>query len=295
MAVRPYWKGYLKLSLVTCPVQMMPATSESEKVRFHTLNRETKNRVVSHYVDAVTGKEVKEEDEVKGYQRGENDYIILEDEELEDVALDSTRTIDIDVFSPRDSIEWIWLDTPYYLSPNDPVGQEAFSVIRDAMAAEDMVGISRLVISRRERAVMLEPRGKGIVLWTLRYGDEVRDEAAYFEGIDADKPDPELMPLIQEFIKKQTRHWDSKLVSDPVQDKLLDIIEAKRKKTKRPAKAKASEPKATPNNVINIMDALRKSVEAQNRPASARRRDWLSRPPSPPRVRPPDASILPVA
>lgn len=184
MAVRPYWKGYLKLSLVTCPVQMMPATSESEKVRFHTLNRETHNRVVSHYVDAVTGKEVSDEDEVKGYQRGENDYVLLEDEELENVALDSTKTIDIDVFSPRDSIEWIWLDTPYYLSPNDPVGEEAFSVIRDAMAAEDMVGISRLVISRRERAVMLEPRGKGIVLWTLRYGDEVRNEEAYFEGIN---------------------------------------------------------------------------------------------------------------
>jgi DNA end-binding protein Ku len=266
MAVRPYWKGYLKLSLVTCPVQMMPATSESEKVRFHTLNRETNNRVVSHYVDAVTGKEVKDEDEVKGYQRGENEYIILEDEELENVALESTRTIDIDVFSPRDSIEWIWLDTPYYLSPNDPVGQEAFSVIRDAMAAEDMVGISRLVISRRERAVMLEPRGKGIVLWTLRYGDEVRDEDAYFEGIDGKPSDSEMMPLIEQFIKKQTRPWDSKLVSDPVQDKLLEIIEAKRKKTKRPVKAKAAEPKATPNNVINIMDALRKSVESENRP-----------------------------
>lgn len=266
MAVRPYWKGYLKLSLVTCPVQMMPATSESEKVRFHTLNRETHNRVVSHYVDAVTGKEVKDDDEVKGYHRSENDYIILEDEELANVALDSTRTIDIDVFSPRDSIGWIWLDTPYYLSPNDPVGEEAFSVIRDAMAAEDMVGISRLVISRRERAVMLEPRGKGIVLWTLRYGDEVRDEEAYFEAIDGAKSDSEMMPLIQQFIKKQTRHWDSKLVSDPVQDKLLEIIEAKRKKTKRLAKAKGAEPKATPNNVINIMDALRKSVEVENRP-----------------------------
>jgi len=264
MAVRPYWKGYLKLSLVTCPVQMMPARSESEKVRFHTLNRETQNRVISHYVDAVTGKEVKEEDEVKGYQRGENDYIILEDEELENVALESTRTIDINVFSPRDSIEWIWLDSPYYLSPNDPVGQEAFSVIRDAMVAENMVGISRLVISRRERAVMLEPRGKGIVLWTLRYGDEVRDEEPYFGGIDDTKSDSEMMPLIQQLIKKQTRHWDSELVSDPVQDKLLEIIKAKRKKTKRPAKAKA--PKATPNNVINIMDALRKSVEAENRP-----------------------------
>ncbi|TPK72084.1 Ku protein [Mesorhizobium sp. B2-3-3] len=266
MAVRPYWKGYLKLSLVTCPVQMMPATSESEKVRFHTLNRKTNNRVVSHYVDAVTGKEVREEDEVKGYQRGENDYIILEDEELENVALDSTKTIDIDVFSPRDSIEWIWLDTPYYLSPNDAVGEEAFSVIRDAMAAEDMVGISRLVISRRERAVMLEPRDKGIVLWTLRYGDEVRDENAYFGDIDNAKSDSQMMPLIQQFIKKQTRHWDSKLVSDPVQNKLLEIIESKRKKTKRPAKTKGAEPKATPNNVINIMDALRKSVEAENRP-----------------------------
>ena len=139
-------------------------------------------------------------------------------------------------------------------------------MIRDAMAAEDMVGISRLVISRRERAVMLEPRGKGIVLWTLRYGDEVRDEEAYFEAIDGAKSDSEMMPLIQQFIKKQTRHWDSKLVSDPVQDKLLEIIEAKRKKTKRPVKAKGAEPKATPNNVINIMDALRKSVEVENRP-----------------------------
>jgi DNA end-binding protein Ku len=265
MALRPYWKGYLKLSLVTCPVQMMPATSESEKVRFHTLNRDTHNRVVSHYVDAVTGKEVKEDDEVKGYQRGENDYIALEDEELENVALDSTKTIDIDIFAPHDSIEWVWLDTPYYLSPDDPVGQEAFSVIRDAMVAEDMVGISRLVISRRERAVMLEPRGKGIVLWTLRFGDEVRDEDAYFSEIDDKPSDSEMMPLVQQLIKKQTRHWDSKLVADPVQDNLLEIIEAKRKKTKRPTKAKASEPKATPNNVINIMDALRKSVDAENR------------------------------
>jgi len=266
MALRPYWKGYLKLSLVTCPVQMMPATSESEKVRFHTLNRETHNRVVSHYVDAVTGRAVKDEDEVKGYQRGENDYIILEDEELENIALDSTKTIDIDVFAPHDSVEWIWLDTPYYLSPDDPVGQEAFSVIRDAMAAENMVGISRLVISRRERAVMLEARGKGIVLWTLRYGDEVRDEEAYFGAIDDAPSDTKVMPLIQQLIKKQTRHWDSKLVADPVQDKLLQIIEAKRTKTKRSSKTKASEPKATPNNVINIMDALRKSVEAENRP-----------------------------
>lgn len=267
MALRPYWKGYLKLSLVTCPVQMMPATSENEKVRFHTLNRETQNRVVSHYVDSVTGKEVKDEDEVKGYQRGENDYVMLEDEELENVALDSTKTIDISTFTPRDSIEWIWLDTPYYLSPNDPVGQEAFSVIRDAMESQDMVGISRLVITRRERAVMLEPRGKGIVLWTLRYGDEVRDEYTYFGGIGDETADSEMMPLVQQLIKKQTQHWNPKMVIDPVQDRLLDIIADKKKALKKPSKAKAKAPASAPapSNVINIMDALKKSVAAETR------------------------------
>ncbi|WP_105418236.1 MULTISPECIES: Ku protein [Neorhizobium] len=267
MAVRPYWKGYLKLSLVTCPVQMMPATSENEKVRFHTLNRETQNRVVSYYVDSVTGKEVRQEDEVKGYQRGEDEYIILEDDELENVALDSSKTIDISTFTPRDTIEWVWLDTPYYLSPNDPVGQEAFSVIRDAMESQDMVGISRLVITRRERAVMLEPRGKGIVLWTLRYGDEVRDEETYFEGIGDETADSDMMPLIQQLIKKQTQHWNPKMVVDPVQDRLLDIIAAKKKALKKPSKAKAKTPASAPapSNVINIMDALKKSVAAETR------------------------------
>ena len=266
MPVRPYWKGYLKLSLVTCPVQMMPATSESEKVRFHTLNRQTQNRVVSHYVDSVTGKEVRDEDEVKGYQRGEDDYIILEDDELENVALDSTRTIDITIFTKRDSIEWIWLDTPYYLSPNDPVGQEAFSVIRDAMESQDMVGISRLVISRRERAVMLEPRGKGIVLWTLRYGDEVRDEDTYFAGIGDETADSDIMPLVQQLIKKQTKNWSPAMVVDPVQERLLEIIEAKKKALKKPAKTKAKPASAgEPSNVVNIMDALKRSVAAEKR------------------------------
>ena len=261
MAIRPYWKGYLKLSLVTCPVQMMPAVSENEKVRFHTLNRETQNRVVSRYVDAVTGKEVKDEDEVKGYQRGEDDFVMLEDEELESVALESTRTIDISTFTPSDSVEWIWLEKPYYLSPNDPVGQEAFSVIRDAMEARKMVGISRLVISRRERAVMLEPRGKGIVLWTLRYGDEVRDEETYFGGIGDNAADAEMMPLVQQLIKKQTRHWDAKMVVDPVQNRLLDVINDKKKQLKKSGKSKSSDrPVAATNKVVNIMDALRKTL-----------------------------------
>jgi DNA end-binding protein Ku len=271
MALRPYWKGYLKLSLVNCPVQMMPATSENERVRFHTLNRETQNRVVSQYVDSVSGKAVLDEDEVKGYEVGEDNHVILEDDELDRVALESTRTIDITTFTPRADIAWIWLDTPYYLAPNDPVGQEAFSVIRDAMDAQGMVGISRLVIARRERAVMLEPRGKGIVLWTLRYGDEVRDDKDYFDTV-ADAPvQSEMMPLVAQLIKKQTRHWDASLVSDPVQDTLLDIIAAKKKKTKKPTKVKpaADAPEPEASNVINIMDALRRSVAAQERSGKA--------------------------
>jgi DNA end-binding protein Ku len=262
MPARSFWKGYLKLSLVTCPVAMTPATSDSDKVRFHTLNRATGNRVLSHYVDSVSGKPVDEDDEVKGYERGENQYVMLEDDELDAVALTSTRTIDIEMFVPGQSIEWIWYDTPHYLTPNDPVGEEAFSVIREAMQATKTVGISRLVLYRRERAVMLEPRDRGIVLWTLRYGDEVRDPAGYFAGIKTEKLEPQLVSLVSELIDKKTVEWDPSLLGDPVQAQLLKLIAAK-KKGKRPAKAKA--PAERPTNVVNIMDALRKSIAADER------------------------------
>lgn len=266
MVTRPYWKGYLKLSLVTCSVELTPATSDSEKVKFHTLNRDTRNRVRSRYVDSVTGKVVRDKDEVKGYQRGEDDYVMLEDEDLEHVALDSTKTIDISTFTPRNEIDWIWLDTPYYLKPNDKVGEEAFAVIRAAMEKQKMVGISRLVLGRRERAVMLEPRGKGIVLWTLRYGDEVRDAGDYFDGLDKAKPAKQTLPTIRKLIQKNTRPWDAEMVADPVQEALLDLIRAKKKSRKTaPAKKPAATGTEKPSNVINIMDALRKSVEADRR------------------------------
>lgn len=264
MAPRSFWKGYLKLSLVTCAVAMTPATSENEKVRFHTLNARTGNRVVSQYIDAVTEKPVDEDDEVKGYPRGEDDYVMLEDDEIEGVALESTRTIDIDSFVPRDSIEWIWYDKPHYLTPNDAVGEEAFAVIREAMASTQMVGISRLVMYRRERAVMLEPRDKGIILWTLRYGDEVRDESDYFGHIKEGKPDPKLMTLVTKLIDERTGPWDPGMVDDPVQDKLLDIIAAKKKGRKRVAKATPTSGEPA-SNVINIMDALKKSIASERK------------------------------
>jgi DNA end-binding protein Ku len=195
MAPRPFWKGYMKLSLVTCPVAMTPATSEDQKVRFHTLNRKTGNRIISQYVDAETGRPVEEDDEVKGYARGEDEYVLLEDDELEAISLESARTID-ESFVQAESLDWIWYDTPYYVTPDDPVGEEAYCVIRDAMRSTTTIGVSRLVLHRRERAVILEPRDNGIVLGTLRFGDEVRDPGDYFETIGKKKLDPELMRLI---------------------------------------------------------------------------------------------------
>ncbi|MCO5131381.1 MAG: Ku protein [Xanthobacteraceae bacterium] len=259
MAPRAFWTGYLKLSLVTCPVAMTPATSTSEKVRFHTLNAKTGNRVVSRYVDAVTGQPVDEGNEVKGYPRGEDDFVLLEDDELAAVNLESTRTIDIEMFVPADGLEWIWYDKPHYLVPNDAVGEEAFSVIRDAMETTKMVGISRLVLYRRERAVMLEPRDRGIVLWTLRYGDEVRDPADYFGNIRDGKIDPDLLKLVTKLIEERTAPWTPEMVGDPVQAALLDLIAAKTKGRKRPARAKPRAA-APPSNVINIVDALKNSI-----------------------------------
>lgn len=262
MAARSFWKGYLKLSLVTCPVAMIPATGDSEKVRFHTLNRATRHRVESRFVDAGTGKVVEDDDQAKGYQRGEDDYVILEDEELDSVALESTRTIDIEMFVPDDSVGWVWYDRPHYLVPDDAVGEEAFAVIRDAMRATRMVGISRLVLYRRERPVMVMPREQGMILWTLRYGDEVREPEPYFAGIGAGKPDRKLQGLVEKLIEERSKPWDPSMVGDPVQDRLLEIIAAK-KKGKRPAKAKPAQER--PSNVVNIMDALRRSIASEGR------------------------------
>lgn len=261
MAPRVYWKGYLKLSLVTCPVAMQPATSESEKLRFHTLNRATGHRVEARYVDAGTGKTVSDADEVKGYPTGEDSHVMLEDDELAAVALESTRTIDIETFVPKEEIGWIWYDTPHFLIPDDPVGEEAFGVIRAAMEATGTVGISRLVLHRRERAVMLEPRDTGIVLWTLRYGDEVRPAADYFDE-KAPKPDKELLPLVGELIAKRTKRFDPKMLRDPVQEKLQEIVEAKRK-GRKPRKVRKDEAPPPPGNVIDIMDALKRSLAAE--------------------------------
>jgi DNA end-binding protein Ku len=267
MAPRPFWKGYLKLSLVTCPVAMIPATTEGEKLRFHTLNRATGNPISSRYVDAATGEPVEEADEVKGYQRGEDDFVMLEEDEIEAVALESAKTIDISNFVAKGSIDWVWYDRPHYLFPDDPVGEQAFSVIRDAMRETETVAISRLVLYRRERAVMLEPRDSGVVLWTLRYGDEVRDPEPYFERLDGAAPSAKTQELFTALIDKQTKPWSSRMASDPVQERLLQVIAAK--KANRPVAKTRAAPSGRGAEVIDIMDALRKSLGSA---AGARKR-----------------------
>jgi DNA end-binding protein Ku len=277
MAFHAFWKGYLKLSLVTCPVALIPATTDSERIRFHTLNRKTGARVVSRYVDEETGKPVEDQDEAKGYARGESDYLVLEDEELEAVRLESARTIDIASFAAADSIDWVWYETPFYLVPDDPVGEEAYCVIRDAMRATGMIGVSSLVLFRRERAVVLSDRGKGLVLWTLRYGNEVRDPESLF-GRAGDKKakekaeDPELLKLVRKLIDERKSKWSPDLVRDPVQERLAEIISEKKKGLPPRKKTEEGETSAPPSNVVNIMEALRRSVASAPGPAKSRTR-----------------------
>lgn len=258
MAAPAFWKGYLKLSLVTCPVALVPAVTAAEKVRFHTLSRESQERVSARWVDSESGKRVEDGDTVRGYPTGADSFVPLEDEEIDAVALETTHTIDIECFVGADELDRIWLDRPHYLLPDDPVGAEAYAVIRDAMASTGTLGISRLVLYRRERAVMLQPRDRGLLLWTLRYGDEVRPPAPYFQGIEAPPPPADQLKLTREIVRKRTRGWSADLAEDPVQDRLLEIIEARRK-GRKPARAKAAQP-APKGNVVDIMDALRRSL-----------------------------------
>lgn len=276
MAVRPYWKGYLKLSLVNCPVILSPVTTEGEKVKFHTINRKTNHRITTRYIDAVSGKVVDRDHQAKAYEKREDDYVIMEDDELDAVKLESARTIDIDEFAPADSIEWTYFDSPYFVTPADEVGEEAFIVIRQAMSDAGVVGIARLVINGRERAVMLQPWDAGILLWTLRFGDEVRDEDEYWKEVD-DKPvDKKMLAMVEQLIEDRTTTWTDDMVEDPVQDRLLGMIKQKQRSTKK-ARPKATAQKEDdaeqPGNVIDLMAALKKSLEGKpDAPAKKTRR-----------------------
>jgi len=201
MAPRANWKGFLKLSLVSCSIALFPATSTKERIRFNIMNRDTGNRVRYRQIDAETGEDVSEEDRVKGYKMADGSYVLLEPEELEEVALESTHTIEIESFVPRNEIDEIYFDTPYYLAPDDEVGIEAFTVIRDAMRATSLVGLARVVLYNHEHLLMLEPLGKGIKAIALRSQEEVRDEEDYFSDIEDKKVPKDMLDLAEHILK----------------------------------------------------------------------------------------------
>jgi DNA end-binding protein Ku len=258
MAPRPTWKGYLKLSLVSCPVALYSATSTSQRIRFNIINRKTGHRVHNQVVDAETDKPVDQDDRVKGYQISKGKYVLVEDDELDEVALESTHTIDIDTFVPRDEVDEIYLDEDYYIAPTDKVGSEAFAVIRDAMKKEELVGIARAVLYRRERILMLSPRGDGIMATALRYRSEVRDEKEYFSDIPDVKVSHDMLDLAIHILKSKKHHFDPDKFEDRYEGALIKLLKAKHAGKPLPKLEEAK-----PSNVINLMDALKRSVKAE--------------------------------
>ncbi|BCJ92063.1 non-homologous end joining protein Ku [Terrihabitans soli] len=258
MAPRASWKGYLKLSLVSCSVALFPASNASERISFNTLNRETGNRLKQQMIDSETEEVVERDDRVKGYEFAKGNYVIVENEDLEKVQLESTHTIDIQQFVPEDEIDQVYLDGSHYLAPDDKVAQEAFAVIREAMKRKKVVGIATLVLNRRERIVALFPRGKGILVTTVNYKYEVRDDEAYFEDIPNVKIPGEMLELAEHIIDKKKGKFDPGKFEDRYENALIELLKAKQqgREIKVPKEAK-------PSNVINLMDALRRSIDGE--------------------------------
>jgi DNA end-binding protein Ku len=256
VAPRAYWKGYLKLSLVSCPIALFPATSEREKISFHQINKETGNRIRYKKVDADTGDEVDNAGIVKGYEIAKGEYIEVEPEELEAVAIESKRIIDIEEFVPRREIDELYMRDPYYIVPDGEVGQQAFAVIREAIHKEGMVALGKVVFTSREHIIALEARGKGMLGMTLRYPYEVRKEEEYFDTIEDEKIPKDMIDLAVHIVETKTGHFKPQQFKDEYEDALKDLLRRKQKgeKIERPKER-------APSNVINLMDALRQSLK----------------------------------
>jgi DNA end-binding protein Ku len=257
VAPRAYWKGYLKLSLVSCPIALFPATSEREKISFHQLNKETGNRIRYRKVDAETGDEVDSSHIIKGYEVAKGEYIELEPEELEAVAIDSKRIIEIDEFVPKAEIDELYLRDPYFIVPDGEVGQQAFAVIREAIRKEGMVAVGKVVFTSREHIIALEPRNNGMVGVTLRYPYEVRQPEEYFDTIDDEKVPKDMMDLAIHIVDTKRGKFEPEKFEDHYENALKELLRKKQKgeKIERPR-----EPARI--NVVNLMEALRQSVKA---------------------------------
>jgi DNA end-binding protein Ku len=255
MAPRANWKGFLRLSLVTCPVALFPATSESEKVSFNQINKNTGHRIKYARVDAETGEEVANEDIVKGYKVDTDTYIEVTKDELDNIALESTRTIDIDEFVKREEIDPRYIIRPYYLTPDGKIGHDAFAVIRETIRDMDMVAIGRVVLTNREHIIALEPMEKGLVGTLLRYPYEVRSETEYFDEIQDVKVTKDMLDLAKHIVNQKSGNFEPEKFEDHYETALIDLINQKRS-------GKPIIPKERPRgeNVVDLMEALRRSV-----------------------------------
>ncbi|MFN3689022.1 Ku protein [Salinarimonas sp.] len=259
MAARAIWKGYLKLSLVSCAVALYPAASSSSRVRFNTLNRKTGNRVKRQFVDSVTEEPVESEDQVKGYPVAKNEFVLVEDEEIEALKLESTHTIDIETFVPRSEVDERYLDTPYYLAPDDAVAQEAYAVIRDAVREKKMAAIGRVVMARRERLLLIEPLENGLIGTTLHYANEIRDEGTVFDEIPKVDYPREVRDLAMHIVDTKAGHFEPETFEDRYEKALVDMLQAKASGGREAPKPDAPRP----SNVVNLMDALKRSLAAE--------------------------------
>jgi DNA end-binding protein Ku len=270
MAYRPTWQGHLKLSLVTCPVALYTAIDAGRDVHFHLINPKTNNRIKMVTTDPDTGP-IERSDLVKGYEISKGDYIILTDEEIRSVKLESTKTIEIERFVPSSDIDRIYWDHPYYLAPDGKIAQEAFGVIRAAVEHSGKIALGRIVLSTRERILALEPRDRGILAYTLRTDDEVRTAEEIFGAISTAKPDSAMIAIARKIIDQQQGDFDPTQFVDRYETALKDLIADKQKGHKT---VRADQPEQT--NVVDLMAALRASLTPKTQPAPVEKR----RPPS---------------
>ena len=266
MAPRANWKGFLRLSLVTCPVALYPATSETEKVSFNQINKKTGHRIRYVRVDAETGEEVANDDIVKGYEIDKGTYLEVTKDELEHIALESTRTIEIDAFVKRQEIDPRYIIRPYYLTPEGKVGHDAFAVIRETIRSMDMVAVGRVVLTNREHIIALEPMAKGLVGTLLRYPYEVRNEKEYFDDIQDVKLTKDMLDLARHIVDSKTAQFEPGKFEDHYEAALIDLINKKRAGLPFAARARPAA-----GNVVNLMEALRASLGQEQAPKSAKK------------------------
>ena len=256
-APRAYWKGSLKLSLVSCPVALYPASTSVEKTRFHMINKETGNRLKQQMVDTETGDVVEGDQKGRGYELKAGEYVEVEKEELEAVQIESNHTIDIDSFVPSDEIDKRYLDHPYYIVPDGKAGIDAFAVIRDAMKDKDRVALARIVLTSREHVIAIEPLGKGLLGTTLRFSYELRDEGDYFDDIKSPKISRDMVELASHILDSKAAHFDPSKFKDEYENALKALV--RRKASGKTIKMAEREKK--PDNVVNLMDALKASLK----------------------------------